>query len=497
MSTIELPDLIKALTALSEVKAGPPPGLVTPIYKHSTPTGTPSTPYYTGPGGLFGVGESLQRDVFSTRVVPQGLISRLPWRGSVDVNPLYPYLTGFQTTTGSNKTTVCSDPKTAGAGKNALLTAQFGRYEFMTREMELNRVGQRINRGEMFDLRLVNDPLGGQLGQALFPNLDVQGSVLAGREMLARMLEVGIAFQNQLVQQVWTGNPANNSAGGGYEEFPGLEILIGTNKVDAKTGADVASLDSLVRNANYAKVDATTFDVVNVLTYMYRYLKDTAQRMNLNPVKWVIAMRNAAWWEITNVWPCSYLTYKCAFRTTDGTVIQNVNAADQIAMRDAMRAGKYLLIDGDQVEVVIDDGIVEENSGNTNLITTTCFASDIYIIPVTVAGGLVVSFMEYFDYTQGTIQAARDGHYMDDFWSDNGIYLWHKKPPLNWCVQLIAKIEPRLIFLAPFLAAKLTNLQYCPLIHERDPFVGDGYFVNGGVSTSRAAPSYWSDWRLP
>src|SRR3972149_517370 len=49
------------------------------------------------------------------------------------------------------------------------------------------------------------------------------------------MLEVGIAFQRKLLRQVYTGNPANNNVGGGYREFPGLDILIGTDKVDRKS----------------------------------------------------------------------------------------------------------------------------------------------------------------------------------------------------------------------------------------------------------------------
>ena len=33
-------------------------------------------------------------------------------------------------------------------------------------------------------------------------------------------------------------------------------------------------------------------------------------------------------------------------------------------MRDAMRNGQYLLIDGEQVPVILDDGIVEEDEGD-------------------------------------------------------------------------------------------------------------------------------------
>lgn len=502
MSNITSERLIQALQILEAQNVTTPQA----VYKHTTPSGTPSLPYYTGPGGLFGVSQLPEREVLSTRVQAQGLVGYLPWRGTRKMFPLFPYLTGFRATTGSNPSGVCDDGKTAGPGKSAYQTAQFGRYTFMTREMEINRAGQQIDRGENFDYILVNDPLrdadiiNALANSGLFRGLPPADSLVNGREMLARMIEVGVAFQNQLVAQLWTGNPANNAAAGGYKEFPGLEILIGTNKVDALTNTDVPALDSIVRNFNYAKVTNLTSsgDIVNEVTYIARILKSNASRMGYNPVKWVIAMRESLFYELTKVWPCSYLTYSCAFRTSDGTVIQNVSAADQVAMRDTMRNGRYLLIDGEKWDVVFDDGIVEESSAQTSSISATCFASDIYFIPLTVKGNFAVTYMEYLDYAgpAGALQAASDGHYINDFWSDGGVYLWHAKPPKNWCVQLIAKMEPRLIFRAPFLAARLNNVQYCPLMHERDPFPDGNYFANGGVSTPRAAPSYYSDWNL-
>lgn len=32
----------------------------------------------------------------------------------------------------------------------------------------------------------------------------------------------------------------------------------------------------------------------------------------------------------------------------------------------------------------------------------------------------------------------------------------------------------------PYLAARLQNIGYTPLIHEREPFTTDAYFVDGG-----------------
>lgn len=480
----------KVLALINEM--GEQKGHLQTSYKAAS--GTVSLPYYTGPGGLFGV-SGLEQDFISTRVAPVGgLAARLAAYPDDKAAPLFAYLTGYRDVTGTNPTNVCDTPQTAGPGKSCLQTAQFGRYTFQTREVEINRVGLRNDRGEFMDYNVVNDPLITDLGGAIFPHLPAQDQVLKGRELIARMVEVGVAFQNRLVRQVYTGNPANNTAGGGYREFPGLDILIGTTKVDAITNTACPSLASDIKNFNYGRVDATNLnpDIVHVVTQMMRYLKRNASAMGFDPTTWVITMRNDLFYELTAIWPCSYLTYRCQFRATDGTIVQNVNAADQVAMRDAMRAGRYLIIDGAQIEVVIDDGIIEHNRSGNPLIPIGGFSSDIYFVPLTVRGNYPVTFWQFFNFDQGPMEAARDGR-LNNFWTDAGRYLWVSEYT-RWCVLLTSKIEPRVILRTPQLAGRITNVAYVPLQHVRDALPTDYYFVDGGVQTPRAAPSYYTEW---
>src|SRR5688572_13102909 len=150
----ELIALAKALQPFIEVG-----GSKNPKYKVTGfPSGTPSTPYYTGPAGLFGV-LGLERDMISSRIQPRGISSSFPAIGTQDMNPLYAYLTGFLDSSGAEPTTVCDDAPTAGNGKGCLQTAVFGRYSRQTRELEVNRLGQRINGGETANLTIMNDPM--------------------------------------------------------------------------------------------------------------------------------------------------------------------------------------------------------------------------------------------------------------------------------------------------------------------------------------------------
>ncbi len=463
--------------------------------KHTTPSGTPTVNYMHGPGGIFGV-SGLERDVISTRVQPMGLAGVLSAMASMRMNPLFAYLTGLLDETGTDPDGVCDDPMIAGLTKSCIQTAQYGRYSFMTKEIELNRVGQQTDRGEFLDLALINEPLLSSEGGILQQN--IEGNAQLNREVKQAFVEVGISFQNKLMQQVYTGNPANNTGAGGYAEFPGLDILIGTNKVDAITGTNCPSLDSDIKDFNYGLVDEVSSgtDIVEVASYMYRFLTSNATRMSLGPATWAITMRRDLFYELTAIWPCSYLTYRCSFRDAAGNDRQIVNAADQVAMRDAMRTGEYLLIDGVQVPVILDDGITEETDADNVNILAGQFASDIYFIPMTMRGTRAATFFQYLDYNQGAMQAVQDGRLGSDFWTDGGRFLWHRKPPVNWCNQWLAKIEPRIVLLTPQLAGRIQNVRYAPLQHTRDPFPDDPYFVDGG-ETSRVGPSLFSDWNLP
>lgn len=484
------PELLKLAEALQ-----PLVGLGNPHYKHDTPAGTPSTPYYTGPGGLFGV-QGLDRDLISTRIQPMGISDSIPAIASPDMNPLFAYLTGFLDASGDEPTTVCDDAPTAGAGKGCLQTAVFGRYTRMTREFEVNRLGERINRGEFNDLTFMNDPIAEDIG-----GMFAQGFALGknqrtrlGNEMLMRLMEVGVAFQNLLCPQVFTGNPDNNN-GNAYKEFIGLDILIATGHRDAISGTTCPSLDSDVKDFNYGDVADTTLDhsIVETIATLVHYCRHNASKMNFGQCQWRFAMREDLFYALTAIWPVTYYTDRVANHDSAGIdPVGTFNSVDMINLRDKMRNGKYLLVDGVQFPVEFDDAIAEESSSDTAKLDQSCYASTIYFIPYTVAGGRPVFYWEYRDYSQDVLPQIAAGRQDMWYWTDGGRFLWHNKPPLNWCVQSIAKTEPRLILRTPQLAGKITHVAYCPLQHTRDAFPDQDYFVDGGVSTGRDAPSWYT-----
>src|SRR4029078_7055151 len=123
--------------------------------RHTAPSGAVgnTTPYMHGVTGLWAY-PGLERDIISTRVQPVGLAGAIPARSTNATDPLFAYLTGFLPGTGANPVGLCGEPPVAGPMKNCLQTAQFGRYSFKTRELELTTLArQQINRSEFLDLR--------------------------------------------------------------------------------------------------------------------------------------------------------------------------------------------------------------------------------------------------------------------------------------------------------------------------------------------------------
>lgn len=446
---------------------------------------TPTTTFAHGPAGLFSY-PGLSSPVFSAMSLPRlGLQSVLPTRSSRDANPLYGIFTGVTATTGSEPTGVCDDPPTVGLSKLCTHSFVFGRYSRQTRVFDLDRMGLWTNRGEFGDLSLLGGPFQGKnAGVPTIPGFGGQSDVVKN-EVGKALFELAVGWARDFARKLYTGNPTNNTSGGGHKEYQGLDRLVNTGYRDAISGQACAAADSIVYDFASLEVSTNGSTYVRRITNIYRRLRYIASTVGLDPVQWVIVMRANAFYELSEVWPCAYSTYRCANAGTfSASQPQVTDTQSLITMRDGMRGnqdaltGQYLLIDGQKVPVILDDGITETN------LTGSAFSSPVYIIPLTVLGGTPVTFFEHLDYSMpgGALDFAETfapaGMYMA---SDSGRFLWHKKVPTNFCVQLLAKTEPRLLFLTPHLAARMTAMKYTPVAHERDWDVANtSFYVDGG-----------------
>lgn len=454
-------------------------------YKHDA-TGTPITVGYShGPGGRLtypGVDPTL----FNAAMGANSIIDQIPAIPSLFTNPTYMTITGVTDMTGSNKLDVCDDAPTAGLMKGCLVTSVFGRYEVATPELELNRLGQRNDRADPLDLTLIGSPFAVNGPFASQSSPTAPGDVLIN-EVSRKFWERNVAYHRLLARQIWAGTPANNSAGGGYKEMTGFSVLVNTGYVDAESNVACPAMDSYMSNFNYGSISSNGAAAVASVTDMYYQVKTRATMMSLDPVRWVFAMRSQMFYELSAVWPCAYLSYRC---NPSSGATEFIDAQDAVRFRDEMRAGRYLLIDGERVGVALDDGIPELNGNNSGgSFPAGCFSSDIYLIPMSVAGGHSVTFMEYFQYTNPNITEALNNMILGRI--EGAFLTWPRQT--NQCIVWQSKIEPRLLMRTPWLAARLQNVVYCPVQHVRESFPDDPYFVNGG-GTSRPGPSLYSLW---
>lgn len=455
---------------------------------------TPSASWAHGRGGLFSA-PGLSQALFSAMVLPTaGVASTIPARKTRDSDPLDGIITGVTASTGSNPTGVCDDPKTAGLTKLCTHTFPLGRLSMQTEVLQLDRVGEMTNRGEFDDFVVYGDPFAGAEGEHV-PNIVGMGGIqsAARREVGKKLFELAVSWQREFAQLVFTGNPANNTAGGGYKEWWGLDALVNTGYRDAETGVACPAADSLIRSFAGADIGSNGATLVKEITNVYRNLKYLAKKAGLDPVEIRLAMTYGTFYAVTDLWPCAYLSYRCSPSTGSTNFIDSGEAEK---MRDAMRGdlyayeGQYLLIDGQRVPVVIDDSIAETQP------VAGQFNSTIYFLPYRVLGNVPVLFWEYFDFDGpgGAMEAANlfapDGSF---YTSDNGRFLWHRKPPTNVCVQLVSYAKPRIKLLTPYLAARLTNVRYTPLIHERSWNPDASFYADGGkTARDTTLPSYFS-----
>lgn len=447
--------------------------LATMLAEKDVVSGTPNAFYGHGPNGLFSTA-GVSRPIFNAVGLPRnGLLDRLNWHPTNETDPIFLSITGVTDSTGSEPTGVCDDPPEAGLLKACAQTFPLGRHSRQTRVFDIDRVGKVRNRGEFTDLQLY----GGFNNNNMAPTgvIPPKNSIL-NTEAGKALFELAVAWQRDFGRKTYTGDPANNTAGGGYKEFRGFDLTINTGKVDSVDGTTACNaIDSWVYSMGGVDLadDPTTY--TRRLISTIRKIRELSAMTGLAPVKLVIAMRGGLFYEWTEHYPVNYATFRNAndpnanMVTFDGFRIN--------AERDAMRQGRYFMVDGEKIEVVIDDNIIETHSGGQ-------YTTSVYIVPLTVLNGVEVTYGEYIDYTManGAMDFARRwgvGSFFSP--SDGGRFLWHFKPPNNFCVQWLAKTEPRIIMLTPQFAARFTDVKYTPFQHEPSPWTDEYDYRNGGV----------------
>jgi hypothetical protein len=388
---------------------------------------------------------------------------------------------------------VCADAPIAGVMKMCTLTAPYGRFSKATREIDRKRIGRLTNRGEATDYALQNAPMA---DDPFTPSLVPRGTGdWLNRELQVRFFEAAMGFQRMIIPLAYSGNPSNNKAGGGSRQFSGFDLLYNTGKVDGFTSVPCPGMDSLVvsmGSVNVNEADANGLFFYDHLEGVMRYLRSLARKTGLDPVEWVISMREDLFYTLTDLLPVQqYIKLISTVNTINNGDYGgqlNLAGADVQALRYEMRNNYRLPIDGLPVQVIVDDGIAETAGSPASE-----YVSDVYIHAVSVLGGVPTLYWQFFNFANGQGEEF-DSLVGNDksFTTDGGRFYWSSNFK-NGCLQMQWTTEPRLVQHVPFLCARLDNVAYKPTIHTRSPFPADGNFYNGG-RTNGSMGRFYPDW---
>ncbi|KPV50422.1 hypothetical protein SE17_27050 [Kouleothrix aurantiaca] len=430
-----------------------------------------------GPGGLLAT-PGLQKRIVNAMIMPRGLSGRLPVRPSVETNEIFGILTGLTASTGTEPTAACTDWPLVGQFKLCKQQHPFGQQGRMSQVLNIKYAGQVTNRGEFTDNVLFGQP---NMGENVPPAAIDWGRALQD-EAENKLAALYAGYFRDYARYIYTGNPQTTAGSAGWQQYRGLDLLIGTGKRDAISGVACPAADSIVIDMAGVNVNSNGNTFYNVIANVVTNLRRLSEQLGLE-VKWALTMRYGAFWALTNIWPCVYATVGC----NPTTLVRSAAASEMTRRRDEMRTGKYLLIEGEKIEVIVDDMIVEDPAAGGVVGT---YESDIYFVPLT-ANGEPVLFWEYFPFNGAAINAASKlapGGYFSVL--QNGRFLQVRQSPTHTCVQVEIIERPRLILLTPFLAARFLNVRYTISVHERDAFPTETYFVNGG-GTATPLPYFY------
>jgi len=426
--------------------------------------GTTAGAMLHGPGGLLAT-PGLSKQIPNAMIMPRGLAGRLPVRPAIETNEIFAILTGLTASSGNEPTAACADWPTVGQFKVCRQQHPFGQQGRTSQVLNVKYAGQIVNRGEFTD----NVLFGAPAMDGNNPPGPVNWAKVLQTEYEKKLGELYMGYFRDYSRYIYTGNPQTTAGSAGFQQYRGLDLLVNTGKRDAISGVACPAADSIVFDFNGAVVNTNGSTYYDRIANIVSNLERLAEQLGFD-VKWGLAMTYGAFWTLTNIWPCIYATSGCGVNT----VIRTQSLEEATKMRDDMRQGKYLLIEGKRYEVIVDDSIAESVPALGN------YQSDIYFLPLS-ANGEPTLFWEYFTFNEQATAAAGamapQGYFST---LQNGRFLFVRQSPTHTCVQVEIIERPRLILMTPFLAARFQNVRYTITVHERQSFPTDPYFVNGG-----------------
>jgi len=358
----------------------------------------------------------------------------------------------------------CADPPSAGF-KGAEMVYCFGRIRTKSPEYDLADSGLPWCQAQP-RFRMFGDVTVG--GEVVYPS----GSIIDNDPEWGAV-QAAVYARQILGRWIWTGNPLTNP-----NMFKGLQLLVNTGYVDARTGLPADGLDSDVKDFGNECVNDP-----NATKNIYEYISAVVERIKMRSMGAGLGMPQPSDMAIVAPsWLLSCLYDYWACMSGPCNVSAQGARIDQMAAREAAeayRAGSYLPVNGWNIPTIADDF-----QPFTPL--ADGWSADIYILTFQV-GGMPVLFGEYQDFNATSFSVLRslgiDPSSMTFSVSDGGRFLlWQERK--NTCFDVRMVMKPRIVCLAPFLQGRIANVCCQPLQAPQSPVPWDyPWHPDGGVST--------------
>jgi hypothetical protein len=450
---------------------------------------TPSAFPGHGSGGAFSSPYSSPNIVNAGVFLPDDLEAALPQKRSVYQQGHFDVMTGQTATTGSHPTTDCGDGKQPGQLKLCKQSWPFGRLPMDSQVLNVEAIGLLRDRADFVDFNLVGNPF--MQSTPVVPGA-INWAEVFKNEKAKKLAELMFDFRREFACVDITGNPANTPGGKGYVEYYGLEKIFSTGYKDAITGVACPAADPRVISFASADIEANAGSFINIIMEAVNERRELAARLGLGRIEYKLIARRSLLRKLTQIWPCAYYTYRCNNIISTGST-NFLDAETQVRMRDEMRKGKYLLVDGDPIPYMESDCITETIPSNM------VGQSDVFIVPWSSPAfghnpGGAITYREFFDMTTSVeaVQGADIPYPVNTFQVlGGGQYLVYPKSPSNVCIQYAMLAKRRLICEAPFLGIRITNARYSWVVHENSPFPGDAYYHKDGGQYTQPSPYFY------
>lgn len=478
------------------------------------PPGTPAAPYLHGAGGLLNVPGTDRRVVSAMSLPITGALANIPvvngGLGSANefggeqlglMNIFTGVTQGAAETFANQPTAACADGPEGGLKKMCTVANLPAHYKFSTRELDMERAGERATYADPTAMNVLNTPPA-DMG-AFLPGLMPSLQQALGLEINDRIFEMLVSHIRFLARRVWIGTPANNN--GKAKDLWGFDGQINVNThLDFQTQNVCHAADSDVKNFGYANIAGSVRDIVEYIEMCDTYVDFNAMSQGLDPFEYDIYMHPNMWPTISQIWPIrqyqAFVMQVAAMNLRAGGVggsFGDINLSDAQQLRTNFRNGMILPVNGKARRVILDSGITEQSPNNTPNLQPGQWASTIYGVPRTILGGIPATFFKFFNHNNNQEQAiaqlvsTREGN-GPTFSSDGGVFRWYTNFK-NGCLKMNVVLDPSLWLIAPQLAWRIDNVMYSPLQHLRSAFPDSDYFFDGGRTTGNT-PTYYSGW---